>query len=163
MPKSATKAPRKTKTGRRVVGRSRDNGQSSRSTPTRKAQRNRATNNSSEEHLYVFRNGEPAFVQIPVDEYEELIKSSMVARAIAQIESGDDDFVDADDFALELAAERIAKARKAKGLTQKQLGKKMNLPQSQISRIERNPDHTPVRTLKRIARALGVDVNALIQ
>ncbi|MCH7592339.1 MAG: helix-turn-helix transcriptional regulator [Planctomycetes bacterium] len=86
----------------------------------------------------------------------------MVARAVAQIESGDDDFVDANDFALVVAAERIAKARKAKGLTQKQLGEKLNLPQSQISRIERNPDHTTVRTLKRIARALGVDVAALV-
>ncbi|UCC31997.1 MAG: helix-turn-helix transcriptional regulator [Phycisphaerales bacterium] len=99
---------------------------------------------------------------MPVDEYEELIKASMVRRAIAQIESGDNDFVDADDFALELAAERIAKARKAKGLTQKQLGEKLNLPQSQISRIERNPDRTTVRTLKRIARALGVDVSSLV-
>jgi len=86
----------------------------------------------------------------------------MVQHAIAQIESGDNDFVDADDFALELAAERIAKARKAKGFTQKQLGEKLNLPQSQISRIERNPDRTTVRTLKRIARALGVDVSALV-
>ncbi len=163
MPKAATKTGIESKVGRRGVGRSRSNGRPNTSTRTRKAQRNRAANNSSEEHLYVFRNGEPAFVQIPVEEYEELIKSSMVAHAIAQIESGDDDFVDADDFALELAAERIAKARKAKGLTQKQLGKKLNLPQSQISRIERNPDHTTVRTLKRIARALGVDVNALIR
>lgn len=85
-----------------------------------------------------------------------------LSEAIAQIESGDNDFVDADDFALELAAERIAKARKAKGLTQKQLGEKLNLPQSQISRIERNPDRTTVRTLKRIARALGVDVSSLV-
>ncbi len=99
---------------------------------------------------------------VPVDEYEELIKASMVAHAIGQIERGDNDFVDADDFALELAAEQIANARKAKGLTQKQLGHKLNLPQSQISRIERNPDRTSVRTLKRIARALGVDVKALI-
>ena len=86
----------------------------------------------------------------------------MAAHAIAQIERGDEDFVDADDFALELAAERVARARKAAGLTQKQLGDKLKLPQSQISRIERNPDRTTVRTLKRIARALGVDVSALV-
>ncbi|HSW44699.1 MAG TPA: helix-turn-helix transcriptional regulator [Phycisphaerae bacterium] len=36
------------------------------------------------------------------------------------------------------------------------------MPQSQISRIERNPDHTSVNTLKRIARALDVDVRHLI-
>ena len=115
------------------------------------------------EHDYVIRNGKPAYVLVPIDEYEELIKASMVQDAITQIETAnDEDFVDAADFALELAAERIASARKAKGLTQKQLGDKLGLPQSQISRIERNPDHTTVRTLKRIARALGVDVRALI-
>ena len=107
-------------------------------------------------------NGRATHVLVPIDEYEELIKSGMVSRAVAQIESGDDDFVDANDFALVLATERIAKARKAKGLTQKQLGEKLNLPQSQISRIERNPDHTTVRTLKRIARALAVDIAALV-
>ncbi len=99
---------------------------------------------------------------VPIDEYERLIKIDMVQDTVAQIERGDDDFVDADDFALELAAERIAAARKAKGLTQKQLGERLNLPQSQISRIERNPDRSTVRTLKRIARALGVDVGVLI-
>ena len=61
-----------------------------------------------------------------------------------------------------LAGERIAEARRAKGVTQKELGAKLGIPQSQISRIERNPDSTTVRTLKRIARALGVDVRALI-
>jgi len=110
----------------------------------------------------VIQNGEPAYVLVPVEEYERLVIASMVESAIAKLDDPDSEYVDADDFALELAAERIAKARKAKGLTQKQLGEKLNLPQSQISRIERNPDRTTVRTLKRIARALGVDVSALV-
>lgn len=110
----------------------------------------------------MIQNGEPAYVLVPVEEYERLVIASMVESAIAKLDDPDSEYVDADDFALELAAERIAKARKAKGLTQKQLGEKLNLPQSQISRIERNPDRTTVRTLKRIARALGVDVSALV-
>ena len=71
-------------------------------------------------------------------------------------------WVDADDLALDLAADRIAKARKAAGLTQKQLADKLGLPQSQISRIERNPDRTTVRTLRRLAQALNVDVSKLL-
>lgn len=114
------------------------------------------------EHHSGRKDGRQTHVLVPVDEYEELIKSGMVARAVAKIESGKADFVDARDFALVLAADRIARARKAKGLTQKQLGAKLKLPQSQISRIERNPDHTTIRTLKRIARALGVDIAALV-
>jgi ribosome-binding protein aMBF1 (putative translation factor) len=107
-------------------------------------------------------NGEPAYVLVPLDEYEEFVKASMVQSAIAKLKDPDAVYVDADEFALELAAESIAKARKAKGMTQKQLAAKLKVPQSQISRIERNPDRTTVRTLKRIAKALGVDVSALI-
>lgn len=114
------------------------------------------------DHSFVIHNGEATHVLVPVAEYEKLIRADMVAGAIAKLDDPASQYVDADDFALELAAERIAKARKAKGLTQKQLGAKLRLPQSQISRIERNPDHTTVRTLKRIARALGVDVSALV-
>ncbi len=110
----------------------------------------------------MIENGEPTHVLVPVEEYERLVIASMVESAIAKLEDPASEYVDADDLALELAAERITAARKAKGLTQKQLGEKLNLPQSQISRIERNPDRTTVRTLKRIARALGVDVSALI-
>jgi len=83
-------------------------------------------------------------------------------EAVDRLERGDAEFVDADQFALELAGERIAKARKAAGLTQKQLGDRMKLPQSQISRIERNPDQTTLRPIKKIANALGVDVSALV-
>ena len=115
-----------------------------------------------DEFPYVIDKGKTTHVLIPIEEYEELVKASMVAHAIAQIESSDDDFVDADELALELAGEQVAKARKAAGLTQKQLGEKLEIPQSQISRIECNPDHTTVRTLKRIARALGVNVSALV-
>ncbi len=95
---------------------------------------------------------------------EKLIKAGMIKRAIATIENDEQvEWIDADDLGLELAGEAIARARIAKGLTQKQLGERLGLPQSQISRIERNPDRTTVRTMKRIARALGVDVGALIR
>lgn len=65
-------------------------------------------------------------------------------------------------FGKQLAGEQIAAARKAVGLTQKQLAQRLKLPQSQISRIERHPDHITIRTLKRVAKALRVDVSALI-
>ncbi len=162
MPKSSTKTGREAKRERRTVGRARRRTGKGGPTGDGKAAGRTATPPPSREHSYIVERGEPAFVLVPVDEYEEFVKASMVAHAIAQIESGDNDFVDADDFALELAAEKIVKARKAKGLTQKQLGAKLRLPQSQISRIERNPDRTTVRTLKRIARALGVDVSSLV-
>ena len=101
-------------------------------------------------------------VLVPLREYERLVKASMVQKAVAKLEDETTEWVDADQLGRELARDRIVKARKAAGLTQTQLGRKLKLPQSQISRIERNPEHTTVRTLKRISRALGVDVSALV-
>jgi ribosome-binding protein aMBF1 (putative translation factor) len=122
----------------------------------------RRTTVPTEGPAYVVENGRPAYVLVPVDEYERMVKASMIDSAVQKL--GDDgvEWVDADVLRVELAGERVAAARKAAGLTQKQLGAKLKLPQSQISRIERNPDHTTVRTLKRVARALGVDVSALV-
>lgn len=99
---------------------------------------------------------------IPIADYERMIIEAAAREAVDRLERGEVEFIDADQLALALAGERIAKARKAAGLTQKQLGDRMKLPQSQISRIERNPDHTTMRTIRKIAKALGVDVAALV-
>lgn len=96
------------------------------------------------------------------DEYEPLVKRGMAGAAAAVLDADDGKWIDADELALEFAGERIAAARKAAGLTQKALGEKLGIPQSQVSRIERNPDRTTVRALKRIAKALDVDVAVLL-
>jgi ribosome-binding protein aMBF1 (putative translation factor) len=101
-------------------------------------------------------------VLVPLDEYRRLADAGLLDSALARLADKSERVVDADKFALELAADRIIQAREAAGLTQTQLGDKLGLPQSQISRIERNPDHTTIRTLKKIAKALGVDVSALV-
>jgi HTH-type transcriptional regulator/antitoxin HipB len=110
----------------------------------------------------VVRDGRVSHVLVPIAEYERMIESDMIDTAIRRLGDPQDQWVEAGQAAMELAGQRIAQARKAAGLTQKQLGDKLKLPQSQISRIERNPDHTTVRTLKRVAHALGVDVAALL-
>ena len=121
--------------------------------------------NRAEDYAYVVENDEPTFVLVPVEEYERLVESDLIRSAVRNLKNTDDPnvkWIDAHQLGRELVVERIVAARKAAGLTQKQLGAKLGLPQSQISRIERNPDHTTVRTLKRIARALRVDVSALV-
>lgn len=87
----------------------------------------------------------------------------MVPSALVKLEDPNTKWYDADEVFLQFAGDEIAAARKAAGLTQTQLAKKLGVPQSQISRIERNPDRTTVRTLKKIAKALGVDVSALVR
>lgn len=133
-------------------------------TTTRSARRNVNAVQRISDSVYptVYENGEPTAFVIPIADYERMVIESAAREAVDRLERGQAEFIDAGQFALELAGERIAKARKAAGLTQKQLGDRLKLPQSQISRIERNPDHTTVRTIKRIAKALGVDVSALL-
>ncbi len=112
---------------------------------------------------YVVVDGEPTHVVLTVEEYDRLMDKVMAISALNKLNDPDTQYIDAWEAGRKLAAERLAEARKAAGLTQKQLGEKLGLPQSQISRIERNPDHTTVRTMKRIAKALGVNVSALLR
>lgn len=124
----------------------------------------------SEEHAQVICGDRVTHVIVPIEEYEELVKADMELELVTELEGkGIDPFddpnvewVDAEQFALQLAADRIVQARKARKMTQKQLAEKLGVPQSQISRIERNPDRTTVRTLKRIAKALNADIRSLI-
>lgn len=113
-------------------------------------------------NVYLYHGEEPTHVVVPIENYERLVKSEMALHCLRKAEDDDAGWVNADDFAIELATESVVKARKTAGLTQVQLAKKLKMPQSQISRIERNPDRTTVRTLKKIAKALGVDVRALL-
>ena len=113
-------------------------------------------------HAYVVRDDQATHVLIPVEEYERLVMADMAREAVAKLEDPNTEWIDFDDYKLQLAGSKIAEARKARKLTQTQLAKKLGVPQSQISRIERHPDQTTVRTLKRIAKALGVDVKMLV-
>ncbi len=108
-------------------------------------------------------NGKTTHIVIPIDEYERLLLADMARDAIKTLEDRDAEWIDADDVAIEFARDAIVEARKKAGLTQKQLGQKLGLPQSQISRIERRPDRTTVRTLRRLARALKVDVSVFLR
>lgn len=72
-------------------------------------------------------------------------------------------WVEADAAAREIAGSRVAQVRKAKGITQNELARRLKMPQSQISRLERNPDQTTIRTLKRVAKALDVDIRLLTE
>lgn len=102
-------------------------------------------------------------VIVPQEDYERLVQIAEERELVGVLEDPNTKWLDWEDCKLRLAGSAIGAARKAKKLTQAQVAKKLGLPQSQISRIERNPDRTTVRTLKRIARALGVNVKQLVE
>ena len=110
----------------------------------------------------VYESGRPKHVLVPVEQYERLEAEARNARMLAKFRDPATKWSPTDELGLKLAGNRIAVARKAKSLTQKQLAAKLKLPQSMISRIERNPDRSTLKTLKKIAAALGVDIKALV-
>lgn len=102
------------------------------------------------------------YAVVPLDEYQHMIARQMAVEARKELDDPNTEWFDADEVFAHFAATNVAQVRKAKGLTQKQLGDILGVPQSQISRIERNPDSASMRTMKRVAKALGVNVQDLL-
>ena len=111
---------------------------------------------------YVVQNDRPTHVIIPIEEYERMIEAVEAQELKQQLNDQKTEWVSAEDAALEIAGTWIARARKKAGLTQKQLATRLRVPQSQISRIEKNPERSTIRTMKRIARALRIDLATLL-
>jgi ribosome-binding protein aMBF1 (putative translation factor) len=102
-------------------------------------------------------------VVLPTSEYERLLLGKMARLSERLLDSSKaSDWSDADEVLAQIASSRIAEFRRLRGLSQRELGKQLGMPQSQLSRIERNPDSTTLRVLKRIAGALGVRVADLV-
>lgn len=57
---------------------------------------------------------------------------------------------------------KIAKARKDKGLTQRALSEAVGLTQGAVAHWESGRRHPPVAMLRKVAEALGVPVSELI-
>lgn len=66
------------------------------------------------------------------------------------------------DDVVALVGTRVAKFRKASGLTQEQLADQLSVAHETVSRMERGATAPSIKTLGRIARALGVSVRDLL-
>ena len=111
---------------------------------------------------YLMDGSRTTHVLLPIDEYERMVSAEAVAESERILDDPNIKWVDYDDYLAKTAAKRLVAARKAKGVTQQQLANRIGMAQTQLSRIERNPDRTTLRTLKRIAKALRVCVRDLI-
>lgn len=56
----------------------------------------------------------------------------------------------------ECSVHEVGEARRSRGMSQRELGEKVGIPQSQVSRMERNASRCGVGTLEKVARVLGV-------
>lgn len=62
----------------------------------------------------------------------------------------------------ELLSKNLKKFRKEKELTQEELGKKADVPQSLISDIENSKSIPRMDTVQKLANALELDINVLL-
>ena len=68
-----------------------------------------------------------------------------------------------DRVTLELLPKSIREYRHRNHLTQDELGQRLGVQKSQISKLERNPSNVTLDTLRRVFRALNVEVTILLQ
>ena len=106
--------------------------------------------------------GKETHAVVPISEYAYMVALKQSQDALPIVETRNSDSVDFEDFLGQVAGPKIAAARNPKGWTQAELGRKSDMPQSQISRLERHPAKLTYRTLERIAAALGVEVGTLL-
>lgn len=68
-----------------------------------------------------------------------------------------------DRVTLELLPQSIREYRLRNHLTQDQLGQRLGVQKSQISKLERNSSNVTLDTLRRVFKALNVEVKILLQ
>ncbi|ADE14297.1 helix-turn-helix domain protein [Nitrosococcus halophilus Nc 4] len=116
----------------------------------------------------VIKRGErPEWAVIPYEEYLELLeKAEMVEDTIAlerAIAAPDDEGVPQDIVERLLEGENPIKVwRTYRGLTQHDLAEQAGLSQSYLAMMEKGEREGTVKALKRIAKALNVDIDDLV-
>jgi len=126
------------------------------------------------DHQFVVQNDEKTHVILPIEEYQRLLSAqsgapseeesdSMIAEAERSIaDRRDGRWMDTAELAAALAWRRIDLARKARRMSQRELAEAAGLSQSRVSRIEREPKRASVDELQSIAKALDVELSALV-
>ena len=116
----------------------------------------------------IIRNGKE-FAVLPLDRFKKLVDDAeMLAdvkaydAAKARIERGEDELIPMEIAERRLAGESPDKIwREHRGLTQDGLAKASNISRSMIAAIEAGHKKGGIATLKKLAGALGVDLDNL--
>jgi predicted transcriptional regulator len=108
------------------------------------------------DHQIIIQNGKPAFAVIPWDTYQELIHN--------QTETDESEvWFPHEVVKANVRGETLVKAwREYFELTQKELAEKAGMKQSALARLENGNFKPRKSTLKKIAQALGIELDQLI-
>lgn len=112
------------------------------------------------------KNGKPEYAVIPIREYRDLLEKAEIAEDVAAYDAGMKDETDAVPF--ELVEELLDGVnpllvwRKYRRMSQSALASESGTTQAAIAQIETGKRKGSIDVLKKLAGALGVDVDDLI-
>jgi len=108
------------------------------------------------DHQIIIQNGKPAFAVIPWDEYQKLIHK--------QVTSDEPDaWFPNEVVKANVRGDSLIKAwREYFKLTQAELAAKAGMKQSSLARLEKNTTSPRKSTLTKLAKAMGIEVEQLI-
>jgi DNA-binding XRE family transcriptional regulator len=106
-------------------------------------------------------SGEPAFVVLPIAEYEDLVLATRAADVRAKLETGDEELIPGPVADRLMNGENpVLVYREFRNMTQGELAKLSNVSQPMIAKVEKEMCGT-YKTRKAVADALGVLVEDL--
>ena len=117
------------------------------------------------------RDGEPEYAVVPIATYRRLLERAEEAadirafdEALAAVANGDDEVVPAEVVRRLLSGEEtpVRVWREYRGLTQAELAAMAGVGKSYLSQVERGGKSGSLRLMRRLASALGVDMEDLV-
>ena len=104
----------------------------------------------------IIQNGKPAFAVIPWDEYQDLLDN--------QMDSNDSDIRFPHEVVMaNVRGDSLIKAwREYRGLTQAQLSKRADIKQPALARMEKAESKPRNSTLKKLAKAMDISIEQLM-
>jgi DNA-binding XRE family transcriptional regulator len=117
------------------------------------------------------RDGEPEYAVVPIETYRRLLERAEEAadvrafdEALAAVANGEDEVVPAEVARRLLSGEEtpVRVWREYRGLTQAELAAMAGVGKSYLSQVERGSKAGSLRLMRRLATALGVDMEDLV-
>jgi len=116
------------------------------------------------------RDGKPEYAVVPYEEWQRLLELAEEAedirdaeQAMRELENGEDELIPGEMVARLLDGEPPVRVwREHRGLTQAQLAERAGVTQGAVAQIESGKRRGSVDLLRKLAAALGVDVDDLI-
>ncbi|WP_163372584.1 helix-turn-helix domain-containing protein [Endozoicomonas acroporae] len=113
--------------------------------------------------------GKPAFVVMPYDEYQAMLEklegledSDAVHEFRAALQRGEEELIPAEVVNRLLTENTVKVWREYRGMSQKSLAEKTGISEAMISQIESGKKQGSLKTITKIAQALNLTVDDII-